>query len=101
MQVEALRGHVGMMALLRAFYEAGRVFQMQTMVAVPIEEGRGAYHLLFTIGDTTAALSLAETQWFADQLIHQSAGPAAGDLERFGRMMLSILAESPGAHGVH
>ena len=103
MQIDALRGHVGMLALLRAFHEAGQVFELETMIAVPVEgEGRGAFHLLFTIGDTTAALSLPETRWFADQLINQlSRHPQGADCVRFGRMLLSILAESPGPHGPH
>jgi hypothetical protein len=104
MRTEALRGHVGMLALLRAFRLAGQVFHLETMMAVPVETGRGAHHLLFTIGDTTAALTLPEVQWYADQLIDHPTGidaDTAGDMERFGRMMLSILAEQPGPHGAH
>lgn len=102
MRIEALRGHVGMMALLRAFHEAEDAIDLRTMIAVPVEEGRGGYHLVFTIGETTAALSLPETRWFADQLInHLSRHPAAGDTERLGRILLAILAESPGPHGMH
>jgi hypothetical protein len=103
MRIDALRGHVGMMALLRAFRDAGRAFELETMIAVPVEASQGDYHLLFTIGSTTAALSLTETRWFANELINVSGltGDTAGDVERFGRMMLSVLAESPGPHGVH
>jgi hypothetical protein len=103
MRIDALRGQAGMLALLRAFRDAGRVFEIETMIAVPVEGSQGGYHLLFTIGSTTAALSLPETRWFADGLINVSGLPEAEahDLERFGRMMLSILAESPGPHGAH
>ena len=102
MRIDALRGQVGMMALLRAFRDAGPVFELETMIAIPVEGSQG-YHLLFTIGSTTAALSLPETRWFADGLINAAGLPdsVAHDLERFGRMMLSILAESPGPHGAH
>lgn len=101
MRIKALSGIVGMMALVRAFYDAGRAFEMETMYAVPVEAKLGP-HFLFTIGDTTAALSLRETQWFADQLIELAApGPVTADLQRFGRMMLAILAEAPGPHGVN
>lgn len=101
MRIEALRGHVGMLALLRAFHEAGRDYELRAIAAVSVEEARGAYHLLFRIGETTAALSLPETQWFADQLINHWGGPMAGDMERLGRAMLSMLADAPGPHGVH
>lgn len=103
MQIEALCGHVGMLALWRAFAGAGPTIEVKTLIAVPIE-GRGAFHLLFTIGDTTAALSLSEVQWFADQLMHPPRGMGegmAGSMEALGRMMLSMLVEAPGPHGVH
>ena len=104
MRIDALTGHVGMLALLRAFHEAGQTFEVEALIAVPVEAGRGAFHLLFTIGDTTAALSLPEVRWFADQLTGSTVGvpaPLAGDMARFGRLMLSVLAEAPGPHGLH
>lgn len=102
MRISALCGRVGMVALLRAFDEAGREFDIVAVVATPHGEAGRARHLVVTIGGTTAALSFSETRWFADCLIHQPRGPAAADLECFGRLLLTMLAESPpGPHGLH
>jgi len=101
MRIDALRGHVGMLALMRAVLEAGDVFALEALIAKPTDKAKGALHLVMRIGDTAAALSLDEARWFADQMITQTHGPKAGDLECFGRLMLSILKEAPGPHGAH
>jgi hypothetical protein len=101
MRIDALHGHVGMLALMRAVLEAGDVFALEALIATPTDPTRGAHHLVMRIGDTAAALSLPEARWFADQMINQTHGPKAGDLECFGRLMLSILKEAPGPHGAH
>lgn len=103
-QVDALQGRAGMIALLRAFRDAGRKFNLSAMVAVPTNEQEGGgYRLLLSIGETTAAMTIREARWFADGLIHRSdgMGELSADLELFGRMVAEILAESPGAYGVH
>jgi hypothetical protein len=102
MQINALRGRDGMYALMEAWRHAGQEFELGVMVATPVESAEG-YHLLFTIGETTAAMTLAETKWLADSLIEKTGpfGPLGRDLQSFGRMMLAILAEAPGPHGVH
>src|SRR4029077_9137462 len=102
MQVEALHGRDGMMALLRAFHEAADTFMLDVVVVVPVE-GAMAYHLVYTIGDTRAAMTAREAEWFVDMLINHSGGmgPWSEELERFGRMMRQTLADVPGRHGVH
>lgn len=102
-QVDALHGRAGMFALLRAFREAGREFSLGVMVAVPVNEPDGRHRLLFSIGETTAAMTVAEAQWFAGNLIENSGGlgQLSDDLEQFGRIMISIIAEAPGPHGMH
>jgi len=92
-----------MLALLRAFRDAGREFNLGVMVAVPVNGPDGRYRLLFSIGETTAAMTVGEAQWFADNLIEHSGGMGqlSEDLEQFGRMVVSIIAEAPGPHGMH
>jgi hypothetical protein len=100
--VDALKGRDGMIALMEAFRVAGGEFNLGVMVAVPVGSSEG-YHLLFTIGETTAAMTLAETKWLSDTLIQNTSGfgQLSSDLQSFGRMLASILAESPGPHGTH
>jgi hypothetical protein len=97
LQIDATSGMEGMIALLRAFARAPQEFQMGVMVATPAD-GLSGYHLLFTVGDTTAAMTIDQTQWLANLLVND---PHDTDLRKLGRLMFEILAEAPGAHGAH
>jgi hypothetical protein len=97
MQIDARSGTEGMIALLLAFARAGEEFQINVMVATPVE-GPDGYHLLFTVGDTTAAMTVRQTQWLANLLVND---PQDGDLRNLGRLMFEVLAEAPGPHGAH
>jgi len=96
-QVDALSGTDGMIALLRAFIHAGSRFDIDVKVATPVV-GPGGRHLLFTIGETSAALTIAQTQWLGDNLVGQMRDI---DLQNFGRFMLRVLADTPGVYGAH
>jgi hypothetical protein len=100
--VEALKGRDGMIALMEAFRVAGDEFDLGVICAVPVDSSVG-YHLLFTIGTTTAAMTLTETKWLSETLIQNTSGLGrlSRDLQSFGRMLASILAEAPGPHGTH
>ena len=101
--VDALKGRDGMIALIEAFRVAGAEFDLGVMLAVPVDSSDG-YHLLFTIGETTAAMTLAETKWLSETLIENTGGFGRGlsrDLQSFGRMLATIVEEQPGPHGVH
>lgn len=103
MQVDALTGYDGMLALLEAYRDASQEFELSVSVGIAIVGGSPGRCLLLTIGRTTAALSVHETQWMANALINQSGGlgSLSDDLQRFGRTLLEVLAEAPGVHGVH
>jgi hypothetical protein len=95
--VEVMQGRVGMAALLRAFLDAEQAFELMVVTAVGVEDG--GQRLLFTIEKTTAAMTVGETRWLSEMLIEQSRAP---ELERFGRLLRTVLRDAPGPHqGLH
>lgn len=96
--ITAIGGTAGMGALLSAFDRARDKFELTVVSALPIDGSREAM-LLFTIGETTAALTFVEASTLAAVLIDGSR--AGGHLEQFGRVLNEALAHVPGQHGAH
>lgn len=101
--ISVLRGDAGMQALVCAYTDTTTDFDLAVTVAVPIDGGADGRIFVFTIGETAAALTSAETQWLADTLLQRSGGMGAlsANLEQFGRVIIDVLASVPGAHGAH
>jgi hypothetical protein len=101
--IRALRGEEGMQALVCAYTDARAEFDLAVTVATPIDGGAIGSLFVFTIGETSAALTFAETEWLADTLLHRSGGMGglSANLEQFGRVIIDVLASVPGAHGAH
>jgi len=105
MRIECLQGPAGMYALIRAFDQASQDFELGIVVATLPGSSLTDCHLLFTIGDMTAALTVTETRWLAEKLINEPPvsenAEVKHDFQRFGRVLLSVAADVPGPHGVH
>ena len=100
MILEARSGRAGMIALLEAWRDAGDKFTLSVICATAIDGPE--YHILLTIGETTAAMTRNEVEWLGNSLIDRSGnlGQLTSDLQHFGRIILSILADAPpGPHG--
>lgn len=103
MPIKALLGQAGIQALVCAYTGATAEFELAVTVATPVDRPDGGRIFVFTIGETAAALTLTETQWLADTLLHRSGGMGglSANLEQFGRVIIDVLASVPGAHGAH
>jgi hypothetical protein len=96
-QINAIRGSVGMLALLNTFVsQPGHECELTITLGYPIDTPDRLF-LLFVIDDTKVALSIRETQWLADQLLHHSGslGSLQGAFEGLGKAILHALSRAP------
>ena len=90
-----------MIALLEAWRDAGDKFTLSVICATAIDGPE--YHILLTIGETTAAMTRNEVEWLGNSLIDRSgnlgqltnatSSPSAGSSCRSWR------TRQPGPHG--
>lgn len=102
-QITAAGGWFGINALLQAFLTAGPEFEIDVLIGT-IEGGPPGHHIVFTIGEVTSVMTIAQADRLVDMLINQAGGFSPGlqdDFAKLGKLMQSILAAAPGVHGVH
>jgi hypothetical protein len=89
-------GAPGMLALLHTFVsQPGTECELEIELARDRKQDR--LFFLFTIDTTKVALSVRETQWLADQLLHHSAplGHMQSVFQGLGKAMLHALSLAP------